>query len=348
MEAFGKDSFERLVSCATALLGTSTRPLIIPGEAILGIEATARNVSAPGRTFLNVVTGPYGKLFGEWLRMGGAAVTDLCTGYDEVITGRAVEEALEEGEFQALSFVQTEAITGGKNPAEEILKTAKRHRLITILDSVSAIGADPVFMDRFEIDFLAAGMQKALGGPNGVSFLGVSERGLQFVRSNPGAVRNSVLSLLDLSERETEGPPENLPTLEARAALDTCVRIEEETLAGVCKRHAKTARAMRGGVKALGLSLWQREETGCTNLNTTVRRPQGFLPDCLRAQSLVTEGNGSLAKSLLRINHYGEQTGLACVRQAVWTLAEGIGLEKGAARVKEAVLAAEEAFFQEP
>jgi aspartate aminotransferase-like enzyme len=317
-----QEEFEKLRLAAAHLMGTKTRPLVIPGEAIWGIEAFARNVAAPGRVFLNVVTGPYGKLFGEWLREGGASVTDVETGYDEVVTADAVEEVIRRIHPCAIAFVHTEAITGGVNPARELLKLANKYELITIIDAVSSIGADEIYMDDWQIDFLAVGMQKALNGPNGISFMGISERGLSFVRTNPRALHGSILSLLDLYEEEEVQVPENLPVLEMRGALQAFEAIDREGLDGICKRHEQTAREVRRAVKALGFTLWQREENGCTNLNTTVCLPEWMDSASLPKSGLISRGNGDLEKQLFRINHYGSFANEKTAEQAAAILTE--------------------------
>ncbi|MFD2877978.1 aminotransferase class V-fold PLP-dependent enzyme [Paenibacillus rhizoplanae] len=131
---------DTLTQQLSRLLGTQHPPVIIPGEAILGIEAVAAGIAAPGRTILNIVTGPYGSLFGEWLTRGGATVAEVKVPFDQVVTVEEVAAAIELHQPVAISLVQAEVVTGGSNPAEEIFKLARRHDLITVTDSVSAVG----------------------------------------------------------------------------------------------------------------------------------------------------------------------------------------------------------------
>lgn len=100
----------------------------------------AAGIAAPGRTIVNIVTGPYGSLFGKWLERGGATVVEVKVPFDEVVTGNQVASAIKEFSPCALSFVQAEVVTGGSNPAKEIFKIAKEFNLITVTDSVSAVG----------------------------------------------------------------------------------------------------------------------------------------------------------------------------------------------------------------
>ena len=228
MKALEKKEFDRLRRSAAAILGTSGTPVVIPGEAILGIEGLARCAAGPGRRFVNLVTGPYGKDFGNWLRECGSEVTEIVTPYDEAVTADSVRRILEEVRPDALSYVYAEAVTGGMNPAEEIQQAAGEYGVYTLVDAVSSIGADPFRMDEWGVDFVSMGMQKALMGSNGISFLGISERGMKWLRDNPCLPRHTVLSIPELADAQAEEAPPSLSVLEARDALRAFSKIEAE------------------------------------------------------------------------------------------------------------------------
>ncbi|MFF2483897.1 pyridoxal-phosphate-dependent aminotransferase family protein [Paenibacillus sp. NPDC058071] len=327
---------DRLTELLARLLSTKEAAVIIPGEAILGIEAIAAGISAPGRRILNVVTGPYGDIFGQWLERGGAEVIEIKVSFDEVATVETVAAAIEQYKPVALSFVHAESVTGGTNPTEEILKAARSANLITIVDSVSAIGAEPVLLDEWGIDFVTIGAQKALAGPNGVSAVGISPRGWDFIASNERAPRNSILSLLDLrrssdTKDSSFRVPANIPVLEARALIEALERIEEEGLEAVHRRHRFASSATVAGLEALGLEPWQVNEGNYAPLNTTVRISKDSALDIAQPIGIVAPGDGAMLHQLLRINHYGTNASRHSVEQALTTLAELTGQDPAAA-----------------
>ncbi|HEY4391157.1 MAG TPA: aminotransferase class V-fold PLP-dependent enzyme [Paenibacillus sp.] len=332
--------FDTLTGLFSKLLHTQHPPVIIPGEAILGIEAMAVGIAAPGRTILNIVTGPYGSLFGGWLERGGATVAEVKVPFNEVVNVEVVAAAIERFKPCALSFVQAEVVTGGANPAEEILKLARDYNLITVMDSVSAVGGEELRVDDWGVDIVAVGAQKALAGPNGVSAVGVSPRGWEFIESNANAPRNSILSLLDLKPILDNGAapvrvPANIPTLEARALIAALTRVEEEGLAQVIQRHELAASSAVAGIKALGLEPWQKDGRYYSKLTTTVRiaGEQSLLIE--RPVGIVAPGDGELFGQLLRINHFGEKASRQGVEEAI----EGIArlLERNADAAVQAV-----------
>ncbi|MEO3946270.1 aminotransferase class V-fold PLP-dependent enzyme [Gorillibacterium sp. CAU 1737] len=328
------EEYETLHEQFSRLLSTRTIPVLIPGEAILGIEAIAAGIAAPGRKILNVVTGPYGTLFGQWLERGGAEVFTVESSFDEVITVEAVAAAIEQSKPSVLSFVQAESITGGTNPTRRILELARQAGLITVVDAVSAIGAEPVLMDEWGIDFVTIGAQKGLAGPNGISAVGISDRGWDFLEQNPNAPRNSILSLLDLKRTKEGTPPRipgSIPALEARALLHALEQVEHEGLENVNKRHRQASFAAVAGIKVLGLEPWQRQEQNGSPLVTTVRLPQDSRLQVEQPIGIVAPGDGALYGHLLRLNHFGENARLDSVEQAVRTLAELLGQDSAQA-----------------
>ncbi len=76
------------------LFGTRKDVLLLPGEAILVLEAAARGLGGPGVRALNLVSGPYGQILGDWLAVGGAEVQHLAVAFDRALDLDAVKAAL--------------------------------------------------------------------------------------------------------------------------------------------------------------------------------------------------------------------------------------------------------------
>lgn len=322
---------DTLTQQLSRLLGTQHPPVIIPGEAILGIEAVAAGIAAPGLTILNIVTGPYGSLFGEWLERGGATVAEVKVPFDQVVTVEEVAAAIELHQPVAISLVQAEVVTGGSNPAEEIFKLARRHDLITVTDSVSAVGGEALSVDEWAVDFAVMGAQKALAGPNGISAVSISPRGWAFLESNERAPRNSILSLLDLQPSPDGAAPlrvpPNIPVLEARALIEALEAVAEEGLSQVIQRHERAAASAVAGISELGLAPWQKDNRHYSTLTTTIRVDEQPLLLIKQPIGIVAPGDGELFGQLLRMNHFGTNASRESVEAAVQTLARLLKLD---------------------
>ncbi|WP_309083341.1 hypothetical protein [Chelativorans sp.] len=78
--------YEKVVEKAQRAMRLSTRPVILQGEPILGLEAAAASLIAPGDTVLNLASGVYGKGFGS----GRSAIRPTCSRSRCPITRRSI------------------------------------------------------------------------------------------------------------------------------------------------------------------------------------------------------------------------------------------------------------------
>lgn len=301
------------------LLSTEQDVVIMQGEALLPLEGAIRGTAGPGTTALNIVTGPYGQTFGDWLRDCGATVVDLAVPFHAAVTAAQVREAFaEHPEIDFVSLVHAEAATGNTNPVAAIGEAVREHGALFYLDAVASVGAEPVLPDAWGVDLCVIGAQKAMGGPAGVSAVSVSERAWARMAANPGAPRRSYLSLLDWKERWIDGGRRTLlhaPAQLEMLALEACMeRIEAVGLDTVIARHAAAAAATWAGALALGggLEPYVYEAEDAAPVATTLRVPSGVVASELVASALAADpalplaaGGGALAKEMIRVNHYG-------------------------------------------
>ncbi|MFI8188199.1 pyridoxal-phosphate-dependent aminotransferase family protein [Streptomyces sp. NPDC085946] len=340
------------------LLDTRQDVVIMQGEALLPLEGAIRSTAGPGTTALNVITGPYGQTFGNWLRDCGATVHDLAVPFHTAVTAEQIREAFAaHPEIDFVSLVHAEAATGNTNPVAEIGEVVRAHGALFYLDAVASVGAEPVLPDAWGVDLCVIGAQKAMGGPAGVSAVSVSERAWARMAANPRAPRRSYLSLLDWKERWIDGGRTTLPHAPAQLemlALEACVeRIEAVGLEAVTGRHASAAAATRAGALALGggLEPYVHRAAEAAPVATTLRAPSGVVAAELVARALEADpaaplaaGGGALAKEMIRVNHYGPDATPGAVRASLAALGAALAERNLAADVTGALRAAEDAW----
>ncbi|MER6980095.1 pyridoxal-phosphate-dependent aminotransferase family protein [Streptomyces carpinensis] len=325
------------------LLATEQDVVIMQGEALLPLEGAIRAAAGPGTTALNVITGPYGQTFGNWLRDCGATVYDLSVPYHTAVTAAQVREAFaEHPEIDFVSLVHAEAATGNTNPVAEIGEAVREQGALFYLDAVASVGAEPVLPDEWGVDLCVIGAQKAMGGPAGVSAVSVSERAWTRMAANPRAPRRSYLSLLDWKERWIDGGRKALlhaPAQLEMLALEACVeRIEAAGLDAVMARHRAAAAATRAGARALGggLEPYVHQAAEAAPVATTLRAPSGVSASGLVARALAANpalplaaGGGPLAEEMIRVNHYGPDATREVVEATMAALGTALAADRG-------------------
>ncbi|MFF9766739.1 pyridoxal-phosphate-dependent aminotransferase family protein [Streptomyces sp. NPDC014636] len=345
------ERFAAIEDGVARLLDTRQDVLITQGEALLPLEGAIRAAAGPGTVALNVITGPYGQTFGNWLRDAGATVHDVSVPFHTAVTAEQIREAFaEHPEIDFVSLVHAEAATGNTNPVAEIGEAVREQGALFYLDAVASVGAEPVLPDAWGVDLCVIGAQKAMGGPAGVSAISVSERAWARMAANPHAPRRSYLSLLDWKERWIDAGRKALPHAPAQLemlALQACLeRIESAGLERVMARHRNAALASRAGAVALGggLAPYVHEERDAAPVATTLRVPSGVVASELVARALrddpalpLAAGGGALAKEMIRVNHYGPDATPGAVRASLAALGaalaeQGLSVDPVAAR----------------
>ncbi len=223
-----QERFRETERLAAQLMRTEKDVILMQGEAVLGIEAAARGLVAPGMKCLNLVSGVYAKWFGDWLRSYGAEVVELEVPYDEALDPTAVKDELERhGDFELVALVHSETPSAIENPLVEIGPVAKEAGALVFADVVSAVGGTDVRVDDWGVDICVGGPQKCLAGPPGMSLVAIGDDAWAAIERNPNAPRGSFLSLTRLAghldrERSHEVPVHAVGLRRERRARGAC------------------------------------------------------------------------------------------------------------------------------
>jgi len=321
---------------------TSHEIILMQGEAILGLEAAARAVVTPGMPVLNLVSGVFGKGMGHWLAAMGAELHELEVPYDEAVTADAVDAYLSAHQgIKAVAVVHSETPSGTLNPVREIGPIARRHGAITIVDCVSSLGGIELQAEAWQLDLLVAGPQKCLGGPPGMSLIAVSPEAWALIDANPGAPRDSFLSLLDWRDTwHGKGRFPFTPSVsELHGVLAAAEALLEEGLEAAIARHSRVAAATRAGARGMGLTLWPASDDIVSDCVTCIRVPDAVTDIAVRDHVLARYGvalsAGQGAGNIIRIGHMGDTArlmlpvaGLAALGQTLLDL--GVPVDVGA------------------
>jgi pyridoxamine---pyruvate transaminase len=303
--------------------GTEQDPVILPGEAVVGLEAAAASLIGPDDVVLNLVSGMYGKGFGHVAARYAGAVIELAVDYASVIPARLVAQALgERPDITIVSVVHCETPSGTVNDLSAI--AGATGSALLLVDAVSSFGAERCDVARWDLAVVAP--QKSLGGPPGLSLLHVSDRAWQHIVANPKAPRQSALSILDWRDVHLDGHAFPFtPNVAEINALHECLRqYLIEGPAAVRERHERAARAARAGAQALagaqasgdveargGVELWARDPRTRSNAVTAIKMPDGIDEARVRAIAraefgvMLAGGQGEFAGRVLQIGHLG-------------------------------------------
>ena len=306
------EAFRRTERKVAEIFLTKNDVLLMQGEAVLGLEASARGLVMPGTHALNLVSGIFGKGMGYWLKDFGAELHELEVPYNDSVDPADVERYLgEHPEIDLLTVVHSETPSGTLHDLSAIGPIAHAHGVMTIVDCVSSIGGIEFRTDDWQVDIAVAAAQKCLGGPPGITLMSVSDAAWERMRANPSAPRASFLSMLDWKEQWIDGEkfPFTPSVVDMHGIEACCDELLDEGLDVSIARHSLAAQACRAGVRAMGLELWPRSEEVTADCVTAIAVPDGLTDVQVRGHCrerygvMISGGQG--AGNLVRIGHMG-------------------------------------------
>lgn len=149
----------------------------------------------------------------------------------------------------------SETSTTVAHPIEELSKlTRDRDDILLLVDGITGVGVFDLPMDKWCVDALITGSQKALGLPPGLALVGLSEKAWKFNEnaSCPRFYFDFKKERKNLANDTSAYTPAVSLVIGLRRIL---LDIKEEGLENIYRRHNRLARATRAAAKALGLQL---------------------------------------------------------------------------------------------
>jgi aspartate aminotransferase-like enzyme len=292
------------------MFGTSQTVFISTSAATGLMEAAIRN--GVRHRVLVVCGGYFGEMFARVAEGCGKEVLRAVVPHGQILAPEQLAQFLEGPDVDAVALTHSESSTGALAPLPELAEVVRRRPDVMLLvDGVTSVGAMPMAMDRWGVDFLFTGSQKALALPPGIAIGACSPRYLE--RAEQMWDRGFYLSITHLVNAARRNFPLTTPALPVYHALHRQLRRIDETggLEPRFARHAAMAALMQDWVesqKAVSLlaAAGRRSPTV-----SALRLPEGRQAPAVIAEMeqrgwLIATGLAPLTDQVIRIGHMGD------------------------------------------
>ncbi len=300
-----------------ALFRTSN-PVTIPisGSGSAGMEAALVNFIEPGDTVVICVGGLFAERMCDIAERAGARLVRVEAEWGTPTDPARVAEALRSaGRVKLLAVVHGETSTGVLQPLEPLVRLARQHDALFVVDAVATLGGAPVDVDGTGIDICYSGSQKCLSCPPGLAPITVSPRANDLLCSRKTKVQSWYL---DLSMVEKywcrERAYHHTAPISMIYALEEGLRlVEQEGLEERWQRHARNMAGLLAGLEALGLRPLPPAEYRMPTM-AAVLAPNGVDEASIRARLLsrynieIGGGLGKFRGRLWRIGLMGNSS----------------------------------------
>ncbi|HEY4188308.1 MAG TPA: alanine--glyoxylate aminotransferase family protein [Polyangia bacterium] len=291
------------------LFQTKQIVLQIAGSGTASMDAAVCNFLSRGDKALVIRGGKFGERWGKICQAYGVDCSFIDVEWGTSVDPDAVKVALDKDPgIRAVYATASETSTGVKHNLEGISQVTRgRDGVLLCVDAVTAIGAFDVPMDKWGLDVVCLGSQKAMMLPPGLAMLSASEKA--WAANAKANLPRFYLDMLREKKSQEKGETAFTPAVSLIVGLRESLRMmHEETLEGVWTRHERLAKATRSAAGGLGLELFSSSPT---NSVTAIRVPGGI--DGLaviktmknRYGITIAGGQDHLKGKIIRIAHVG-------------------------------------------
>ena len=273
------------------------------------MEAALVNTLSLNDEILCLITGKFGE---RWADMGerfGLKVHRLEVPWGQAVAPADLLQTLKKyPQTKAVLIQAVETSTATQNPIREVAALVRQHsQALLMVDAITGIGAMDLPMDKWGLDVVVAGSQKAFMLPTGLSFIALSERAwtAQKTAKLPRFYFDLGLELAANRKGQTYFSSANSHLMALDVVLQRFQKLGLETLRARCELLAK---ATREGGEVLGLEVFSSAPSpSVTALKIPTGRDGAQLRNHLESQYKVTVmgGQDSLSGKILRIGHLG-------------------------------------------
>ncbi len=328
---------------------TQNETFVLTSSGTGALETAVVNFLSPGDKVVVLNIGAFGIRFMKIAKAYGAIVEEIKSERGKAADYKKLEEVLAadtKKEIKAVLFQHNETSTGVINDVEKIAGIVKKHGALIIVDAVSGLLTSPLKTDEWGLDVVASGSQKAFMVAPGLAFITVSAKAWE---ANANAKMPRFYFDLGLAKKfAANGETPWTPAVSLVFAMQESLKmLKAEGMDSIFVRHEKSMKAVRAGMKALGLKLLA-DDSCASKAVTAVFPPDGIEADPLRkavkdlSGVVLAGGQEELKGKVFRIGHLGyvdHQELLSAIAAIEMALAkQGFAVKKGAG-----VTAAEEA-----
>jgi aspartate aminotransferase-like enzyme len=187
----------------------------------------------------------------------------------------------------------------------------RAHGALSVVDSVSGLGAGPFHMEAWGYDAVVTASQKALAAPPGIAMVALGKRAVgQLERAR---APRFYLDLRRALEFSAKGQTPWTPPISIVYALDAALtRYERTGAAAGWERHALYACAIRAAFEALGFTIFSRPGAHSRTV-VAAQPPEGIAADDLvellrKDRVILSGGQVELAGKIVRMGTMGDIT----------------------------------------
>src|SRR5579871_5410039 len=310
-----KALFQRVLADMKEFIGTKNDVLVLASSGTGVMEASVVAVSLQKNSVLVLTAGKFGERWTGLAKAFGCHVEVLEVPYGETFSLDDIRARMN-NQVRAVFVQATESSTGARHDIEGIAKIVREHgdETLLVVDAITGLGTTHLDVDKWGVDVIIGGSQKALMMPPGLAYCAVSERAWKHMdkATSPRYYFDLRKERKSAAKGETAYTPATSLFAALGAALEFVRGMGKGDLAKGREQLVNNAELCAemtwAGAKALGLKLYASSPAAAL---TAITAPDGLDSGRIVKEfresfdAVVANGQGEMKGQLFRIAHIG-------------------------------------------
>jgi aspartate aminotransferase-like enzyme len=304
-----RDLYLSVLASLKSVLGTTNDVLILASSGTGAMEASITNCFSPGDRVIVCSAGKFGERWVELTKAYGLDALVLSAPYGSVVEPATLAQALAANPDAKAVFVQaSESSTGAAHNVRAMGEIVKATPALFIVDAITGIGTMPLDIDRWGLDFVIGGSQKAFMLPPGLAFISVSPKAWATMES--AKLPRYYFDLRREKKNAAKGESSWTPATSLILGLAEVLKyIQTLGMNELINNAQQLAAATRAACGALGLELFAPASP--SGAVTAIKAPPGLSSSVIVKEfrqkfgSIVADGQSEMQGRLFRIAHLG-------------------------------------------
>ena len=287
---------------------------VYTGSGTIGMESSVVSLVSHGDRTLTLVNGYFGHRMLMLNQVHGAKADSIDHSNGKAADPDSLRNQLQKNKYSVVFITHIDTSSSVINPVKELVEECQKAGVISVVDSVCAIGGVPLDFDRLGADVVFTASQKAIAGAPGAVLVAASQRAIEYMEKRKEPIESYYMNLLRWKPI-MDDPRMYLATPATQVVMalrEAMIEVKEEGIENRWARHHKLGEMTRSRVEEWGqkfvaeeghradtvTSFWvQKENAG--EVQGTLDKEHGIM---------IARGLYDDRDKMLRIGHFGTLT----------------------------------------
>ena len=284
---------------------------VFTGSGTIGMESSVVSLVSPGERTLTLLNGYFGHRMLMLNQIHRAKADSIDFPGGRGADPDALRKKLRNPRYSVVFITHVDTSSSVMNSLPDLVDECSKAGVLSVVDSVCAIGGVPLNFDRLGADIVFTASQKALGGAPGAVLIAASQHAIEHMEKRKAPIESYYMSLLRWKPI-MDDPKMYLATPATQVLLalrEAMLEVKEEGIENRWARHKQLGELTRSRVETWGQRLVAEE--GCRADTVTSfwvkGEKAGDLQRTLEKEYhvMVSRGIYDDRDRMIRIGHFG-------------------------------------------